>query len=64
MNKEAESKALDPNSDIRVINVTPEWTEKQIKVQKLACDGALPLLAVDEAHIVSNWSDFTLSWKT
>lgn len=61
MDKEAESKALDPKSDIHVIYVTPEWIvkhDKQTKVQKLARDGVLSLIAIDEAHLASDWSDF------
>ena len=61
MDREAEYKALDPHSDIRVIYVTPEWItkpDKLSKVQKLAHDGALTLIAIDEAHLASDWSDF------
>lgn len=31
---------------------------KETKVQKLARDGGLSLLAIDEAHLASDWSDF------
>ena len=59
--KQAECKALDPNSDISIIFVTPEWISKPdnvSRVQSLATEGKLPLLAIDEAHLVSEWSDF------
>ena len=59
--RQAESHALDPQSDIRIVFVTPEWIAKPenvSKVQSLADAGKLSLLAIDEAHLVSEWSDF------
>ena len=55
LDKEAESNALDPNSDISVIFVTPEWivkSDKLIKVQALASAGKLSLIAIDKVHLV------------
>ena len=66
LDKEAESNALDPNSDIRVIFVTPEWiakSDKLIKVQALASAGKLSLIAIDEAHLVSEWADFRKAYR-
>lgn len=61
LDKQAEHHALDPESDIRIVFVTPEWITKPenvSKVQSLAAVGKLSLLAIDEAHLVSEWSDF------
>ena len=66
LDKEAESNALDPNSDVRVIFVTPEWiakSDKLIKVQALASAGKLSLIAIDEAHLVSEWADFRKAYQ-
>ena len=67
LDKEAESNALDPSSDIRIIFVTPEWiskSDKMIKVQALASADKLSLLAIDEAHLVSEWADFRKAYRS
>ena len=61
LDKEAESNVLDPNSDISVIFVTPEWIaklDKLIKVQALVSAGKVLLTAIDETPLVSEWADF------
>lgn len=66
LEKEAESNALDPSSDISVIFVTPEWiakSDKVMKVQALAAANKLSLLAIDEAHLVSEWADFRKGYR-
>ena len=66
-NKQAECNALDPQSDISKIFVTPDWIAKPdnvIKMQALAKVGKLALLTIDEAHLVSEWSDFRKAYLT
>ena len=53
LDKQAEDNELDPESDTRIVFVTPEWNSKPEKIQKvqtLATAGKLSLLAIDEAH--------------
>ena len=59
--KQAESRALDPTSEETLIFVTPEWITKscnQQKVQELNRNKKLALIAIDEAHLVSEWAAF------
>ena len=59
--KQAESHALDPTSEETLIFVTPEWITKscnQQKVQELNRNRKLALIAIDEAHLVSEWAAF------
>ena len=59
--KLVESESLDPENDVIIIFVTPEWITKpnnQRKVRNLEREKKLALIAIDEAHIISEWSDF------
>ncbi len=59
--KQAESRAFDPASGVSLVFVTPEWITKscnQQKVQRVNQDKQLALIAIDEAHLVSEWADF------
>ena len=59
--KLVESKSLDPESDVIIIFVTPEWITKpdnQRKVRNLEKEKKLALIALDEAHLISEWADF------
>ena len=58
--------AMDVNGKEKVIFVTPEWIAKvqnQAKLQVLAMADKLSLIAVDEAHLVSDWSDFRKAYS-
>ena len=55
--------ALDPNSDVNLIFVTPEWlfTERlgnKAKVHDLDRANNLALIAIDEAHLMYEWHSF------
>ena len=57
------SLALDPNSDVNLIFVTPEWffTERlgnKAKVRDLYKANNLALIAIDEAHLIYEWHSF------
>ena len=59
--KELERVSLEPNSDDVIIFVTPEWIykpENEHKVMRLEKENKLALIALDEAHIISEWADF------
>ena len=61
LNMQAEERALDADSKDLLIFVTPEWISKssnQVKVNKLVHADQLCLIAVDEAHLFTEWSDF------
>ena len=56
-----EKSSLDPNSEELIIFVTPEWiskAENEQKVQLLERENKLALIALDEAHLISEWADF------
>ncbi len=64
--KPAESRALDPTSEESLIFVTPEWITKpgnQQKLQVLTGEKKLALIAIDEAHLVSEWADFRTAFS-
>ena len=57
----AESRALDPTSKEAIVFVTPEWISKpvnQSRLQGLKNANKLALIAIDEAHLITEWSDF------
>ena len=59
--KQLEKSCLDPSSEELIIFVTPEWISKpenEQKVQYLEKENKLALIAVDEAHLISEWADF------
>jgi len=59
--KQVELASLEPNSRYRLIFVTPEWMTKPSNVSKLhnlVQANQLLLIAIDEAHLYSEWSDF------
>ncbi len=56
-----EAKVLAPDSDTKVLYVTPEWlfsSNKLSLVKTLAEHGRLGLIAIDEAHLVYDWQVF------
>ena len=58
---DAEQKAFDTGSGVSLIFVTPEWISKasnKAKVDALASVNMLSLIAIDEAHLISEWSAF------
>ena len=65
LDKHAESRALEISSNTNVIFVTPEWmtnTINQAKLQALAKTNQLQLIAIDEAHLCTEWSDFRIAF--
>ena len=59
----AEARALDPTSSETLIFVTPEWITKasnQQKVLALSKARKLALIAIDEAHLISEWANLGL----
>ena len=59
--KQAEILGLNPDSEISLTFVAPEWITKpcnQSKVKELNRKKILALIAIDEAHLVSEWGDF------
>lgn len=57
------SLSLDPNSDVNLIFVTPEWlfTERlgnKAKIHDLYEADNLALIAIDEAHLMYEWHSF------
>ena len=59
--KQVELVSLEPNSKYRLIFVTPEWIAKATNVSKLRVlvqANQLVLIAIDEAHLYCEWSDF------
>ena len=64
--KWVESASLEPNSKDRLIFVTPEWITKANNVTKLHVlvqANQLLLIAIDEAHLYSEWSDFRTAFS-
>ena len=60
LDKQAEESAMSLEGE-GLIFVTPEWIAKPEKIsalQRLSEAGKLSLIAIDEAHLVSDWSDF------
>lgn len=60
-NKKVELICLEPDSEESIIFVTPEWImkpENQSKVKILENEKQLALIAIDEAHLISEWADF------
>ena len=52
---------------VYIIFVTPEWiakAENVSRVQGLAAKGKLSLLAIDEAHLFCEWSDFRKAYTS
>ena len=63
LDKLAEVRALNPDSKEQLIFVTPEWITKpsnQMKLHSLAHDDKLSLIAIDEAHLYTEWNDFKI----
>lgn len=61
LDKFAENNALNPDSDVAVIFVTPEWITKptnQTKMHSLIQADKLSLIAIDEAHLYTEWNKF------
>ena len=59
--KELERVSLEPNSDDVIIFVTPEWISKpenEHNVMRLEKENKLALIALDEAHLISERADF------
>ena len=59
--KQVELVSLEPNSKYKLIFVTPEWIAKATNVSKLRVlvqANQLVLIAIDEAHLYCEWSDF------
>ena len=53
------------NGAKKLIYVTPEWLIKSLDfIKELNNLGFISLIAIDEAHCVSSWSDFRESYKT
>ena len=64
--KNMEKHALEPDSKHALIFVTPEWVTKPcnlLKMQSLAQSGHLSLIAIDEAHLCTEWADFRSAYK-
>ena len=64
--KQVESVSLAPDSKYRIIFVTPEWIARAINVSKLHAlvqANQLLLIAIDEAHLYSEWSDFQTAFS-
>ena len=60
LDKQAEESAMSLEGE-GLIFVTPEWIakpEKILALQRLSEAGKLSLIAIDGAHLVSDWSDF------
>ncbi len=56
-----EGKVFSPDSNIKILFVTPEWlfsSNKLSRVKELAEHGRLGLIAIDEAHLVYDWQVF------
>ena len=61
IDKGLECRSLMPDSEHVLIFVTPEWvtkTENQLKLQTLVKAGKLSLIAIDEAHLFTEWREF------
>ena len=59
--KQLEKSSLDPSSEEMIIFVTPEWISKpenELKIKHLERENKLALIALDEAHLISEWADF------
>ena len=64
----AEDRVFSPESDVSLLFISPEWlfggNETNLaKFQKLCTDGRLCLIAIDEAHLIYDWQDFSQSYK-
>ena len=62
----AEMSAFDSESPAIIIFVTPEWVSKPsnlMKVQNAAQNNNISLIAIDEAHLCSEWRDFRSAYK-
>ena len=56
-----EDKVLSIASDVNLIFVTSEWItkpDKRAKVQMLAENNQLSMIAIDEAHLYHYWQEF------
>ena len=61
IDKQAETHALEFSSKTNLMFVTPEWMAKpfgQAKLQALAGVNQLSLIAIDEAHLYTDWCSF------
>ena len=61
-----EDRVLSSNSDTSLIFVTPEWIvkpDKKAKVQRLAQNRQLCMIAIDEAHLYHYWQEFRAAYK-
>ena len=61
-----EDQVLSSNSDANLIFVTPEWIvkpDKKAKVQRLAQNQQLCMIAIDEAHLYHYWQEFRVAYK-
>ena len=61
LDKHAETRALELGGRTSVVFVTPEWMAKpanQAKLQTLVRANQLSLIAIDEAHLFTEWSRF------
>jgi len=61
LDMQVEMRALEPDSIELLIFVTPEWMtkpENQAKLHTLVRANQLSLIAIDEAHLFAEWSEF------
>ena len=61
LDKQVEVQALQPESKDLVVFVTPEWISKpvnQSRIHSLIECNKLALIAIDEAHLLTEWNDF------
>ena len=66
LDKQVESRALKPDSKEHLIFVTPEWVTKpanQVLMHSLVRASKLSLIAIDEAHLFTEWSDFRCAFR-
>ena len=66
VDKQVEMHALEPDSKELLIFVTPEWMTKpanQAKLHTLVRANQLSLIAIDEAHLFTEWSEFRTAFS-
>ena len=66
MDKHAETRPLEPTGDVTHVFVTPEWItkpENKHKLHLLKRADRLGLIAIDEAHLVTEWADFRCAFS-
>lgn len=66
LDKQVESRAMKPDSKEQLIFVTPEWVTKpgnHVLMHSLVRANKLALIAIDEAHLFTEWSDFRCAFS-